>query len=383
MASDIPTTMKQMVLVKRHRDFNKVVFRIDTVPVPTPKSGEVLIRMAAAPVNPSDYENWRMCEEENPQDAQEPGEPEERPEPCGSEGSGIVVANGGGLTGWRLIGKRVAVVNVRDGTYQEYVCAPANMVLVLHGELLVESACSVFVNPFTTLGIVAVAKEYDSPCFIHTAGASALGIMLNRVSQELGVTPVNVVNKESQVKLLEELGAKYIVNTSDGDWRTKLKHLITELQITVCFDAIAGPITGTLLSLLPPKSRLYNYGCLSGEPVGNVHQSDLVYGQKLLLGWNTRSWLRGGGAMSSSLRYQWVTNLVLPNLFPGKWAHTNFTDCSLETMSSKFLHLHNTGFTGAKLRIVFRSEHLKKALSKRIKGSKSKNNVSASTATML
>eukprot|EP00397_Hematodinium_sp_SG-2012_P032212 GEMP01034278.1.p1 GENE.GEMP01034278.1~~GEMP01034278.1.p1 ORF type:complete len:357 (+),score=104.23 GEMP01034278.1:168-1238(+) len=356
MTSTIPETMKRLVLVKQHRDLNQVELRVETAPVPTPGPGEVLVRMSAAPVNPSDYEKWRRVEKKGDTNAVEEKKEEvlSEPVPLGNEGSGVVVANGGGLMGWSKVGKPVAVANVRDGTYQEYVCVPAHMAISLGNDIPVEDACSMFVNPFTVVGMAHTAREKGSPCFIHTAGASVLGQMLNRASKDLDVTPVNVVRKEAQVELLKSLGAKYIVNTSDDNWRAELQQLIKDLKITVCFDAIAGPMTGQLLSMLPPHGHLFNYGVLSGEPIQNIEPMDIIYREKHLHGFYLRTWLRSGGMLNTAWRFYNVSNMVLANLHPGKWAASEFKDCTLEAMPREFLEIFNTlGFTGSKLRIRF------------------------------
>eukprot|EP00397_Hematodinium_sp_SG-2012_P054182 GEMP01065160.1.p1 GENE.GEMP01065160.1~~GEMP01065160.1.p1 ORF type:complete len:357 (+),score=102.78 GEMP01065160.1:175-1245(+) len=356
MTSTIPETMKRLVLVKQHRDLNQVELRVETAPVPTPGPGEVLVRMSAAPVNPSDYEKWRRVEKKGDTNAVEEKKEEvlSEPLPLGNEGSGVVVANGGGLMGWSKVGKPVAVANVRDGTYQEYVCVPAHMAILLGNDIPVEDACSMFVNPFTVVGMAHTAREKGSPCFIHTAGASVLGQMLNRASKELKVTPVNVVRKEAQVELLKSLGAQYIVNTESENWRAELQKLIQDLHITVCFDAIGGAMPGTLLSMLPKQGHVYSYGVLSGERVGNIDPLDIIYFEKQLHGWFIRTWLRSGGTLNTIWRFYRVSNMVLRNLHPGKWAASEFEDCTMDTMKREFLHRHNTvGFTGSKLRILF------------------------------
>eukprot|EP00397_Hematodinium_sp_SG-2012_P051186 GEMP01059858.1.p1 GENE.GEMP01059858.1~~GEMP01059858.1.p1 ORF type:complete len:381 (+),score=94.82 GEMP01059858.1:73-1143(+) len=356
MDSGIPQTMKRLVLVKKHQDMNHMELRVESAPVPTPRPGEVLVRMTAAPVNPSDYGKW-LKRDDVPPTKEEKKKDEEvlsEPSPCGIEGSGVVVANGGGFMGWTKIGKTVAVSSVRDGTYQEYVCVPAEMAIVLGNDIPAKDACSMFVNPFTVVGMAETAREKGSPCFIHTAGASVLGQMLNRASKELKVTPVNVVRKEAQVELLKSLGAQYIVNTESENWRAELQKLIQDLHITVCFDAIGGAMPGTLLSMLPKQGHVYSYGVLSGERVGNIDPLDIIYFEKQLHGWFIRTWLRSGGTLNTIWRFYRVSNMVLRNLHPGKWAASEFEDCTMDTMKREFLHRHNTvGFTGSKLRILF------------------------------
>eukprot|EP00397_Hematodinium_sp_SG-2012_P035344 GEMP01038011.1.p1 GENE.GEMP01038011.1~~GEMP01038011.1.p1 ORF type:complete len:358 (+),score=91.22 GEMP01038011.1:68-1141(+) len=357
MGPVIPETMKRVILAKRGHDFNEMELRVETAPVPTPRLGEVLVRMTAAPINPSDYEDWRITPDTDPTEANVPKEVEavDPVLPCGREGSGVVVASGGGFAGWRLLGKPVAVSDVRDGTYQEYVCVPTDMAIVVGNENLpLEDVCSAIMNPFTAVGMATTAKELNSPCFILTAGASSMGQMLNRAAKDLGVVPVNVVRKAAQVKLLEELGAELIVNTANENWQEKLKELIKERKITLGFDAVGGAMAGAILGMLPAQGYLYTYGQLSGEPICGIEPLDIIYRKKHIRGWCLRAWLNGDGMVRSLWRYYRVSSWVMANLHPAGWASSKFKDCTIDTMATSFLELYNSvGFTDAKLRILF------------------------------
>eukprot|EP00397_Hematodinium_sp_SG-2012_P013321 GEMP01013522.1.p1 GENE.GEMP01013522.1~~GEMP01013522.1.p1 ORF type:complete len:376 (+),score=103.37 GEMP01013522.1:83-1210(+) len=355
-SSALPAIMKRLVLVKKHHDLERVEFRVETAPVPIPRHGEVLVRMTAAPVNPSDYGKWYAPDEGNPQEEDTKDRILDPPAACGTEGSGVVVVNGGGWVGRHLLGKRVAIAHVRDGTYQEYVAVSSHMAIVVDEDIPLEDACSVFVNPFTAIGIAETAKEQESPCFIHSAGASLPAQILNRVSKDCGVTLVNVVRDAQEAELLTACGAEHVINTSDDNWRVDLDKLITALQITVGFDAIAGPLAGTLLSMLPPNGQLYTYGILSGEPIANINPLDIAYHQKRLRGWFLPTWLRSGGMLSTWWRFRYLAVAILPNVMHGKWAACEFKDCTLETMAIEFLNMYrDVGFNGPKLRIRFQN----------------------------
>ena len=186
---NLPEKMKRLVVLETpdkfegFNDFKDFKVRVEEAPVPTPGPGEVLVKMAAAVVNPSD-------EGDLSQAAKGKGEP--LPRVFGREGSGVVVASGGGFMAGGLLGKKVGVCDMGAGTWQEYICMPAKppgMLLdinfnfskrstscfpgtcVLDQSLPVESAASFFVNPLTAIGIFDVAKRKGSPAFIHTVNS--------------------------------------------------------------------------------------------------------------------------------------------------------------------------------------------------------------------
>ena len=143
MAS-VPATMKRLVLTTPDEDMSKVVLSVEEVPVPKPRSGELLIKVAAAPINPSDYGVWRNSK------------PERCPLAIGNEGSGVVVASGGGSA--RIVagvGSKVGFVNLPkgQGAYSEYVTVSAMTgTFPLPADLDVELAASFFVNPVCRTG---------------------------------------------------------------------------------------------------------------------------------------------------------------------------------------------------------------------------------------
>jgi len=218
---------------------------------PEPQGAQVLVRMEAAPINPSDLallfsaadlENAHYSPGKIVAKMPEPflsgskGRHGQRM-PVGNEGAGTVVAAGDNPAAQALIGHRVACVP--GNAFSQYSIAEASMCLPL-GDISSEDGASAFVNPMTALGFVETAKMEGHKAILHFAAASNLGQMLNRICLEDGIALVNVVRKQEQVELLKGLGAKHIVNTSDDDFMAQLRSAIDETGAYLGFDPIGG-----------------------------------------------------------------------------------------------------------------------------------------------
>jgi hypothetical protein len=177
---EAPAEMRRLVLTEPCDvgedglpDYKSCRLVVETVPTPVPRSGQVLVRMAAAPLNPSDYGAWKKSGEGPVGNATKDG----GPRPIGLEGSGVVVASGGGMMASRLVGKNVGVMvkgGSGQGSFSEYVCVSATGQAFALGENVpVEDGCSFLVNPWTVVGLVETALSLgSSPAFINTAAAS-------------------------------------------------------------------------------------------------------------------------------------------------------------------------------------------------------------------
>jgi len=337
MPVDIPKTMKRLVVTKTDPELSKCVLTVEETKVPTPKSGQVLVKVTAAAVNPSDYGSWTRAAEKY------------LPMAVGKEGCGIIVASGGGLlsTFSAGVGTAVGFVNLPNyqGAYAEYVVADALHVYALPADLNVADAASFFVNPYTAVGILDTAPK----ALIHTAAASQLGQMMVQLAPKLGKTVVNVVRRKEQIDLLTKLGAEHVICTADADWKEQLSNKIDELGITTAFDAVAGPMAGELLTLLPKGGTCYVYGALAGK-VSQIDPMDLIYKQKHLKGFYLVEWIQAGGILATLPRIRHATSLVMEGLKDG-WSASQFQDTTLEKMHYDLLELMSSGATGKKLRV--------------------------------
>ena len=193
-----------------------------------------------------------------------------------------------------------------------------------------------------------------APGFIHTAAASQLGQMLVKLCQQEGITLVNVVRRQEQADTLRALGAEIVVISSEPDWEDQLKAIIKEKHIHLAFDAVAGEMTGKLLSLLPMSGTIFVYGKLASEGCSHIQPIDLIYRRKKIEGFYLGAWIMQGDSLSMLMRTRAATACVHAGLVPGGWATSQFVDCSIDDMWERFLEMwKESGFTGRKLRIMF------------------------------
>ena len=346
-SASVPSKTRRIVLVEANKEMDKAKVEIETIDTPKPKSGEVLIRVSSAAVNPSDYGAFIRPSESAAGKAIA----------LGKEGSGVVVANGGGMMGSSLVGKKVGFIGLKNnqGSWSEFVTCSAQTVFALPDTLPVEDAASFFVNPYTAVGILDTMRTAGSNGLVHTAAASSLGKMMVKLCAKQKVPLVNVVRRQEQADMLKKLGAQYVVvtNKDETEWKSELKDLIEKLKIRVAFDAVAGSMSGDLLDLLPKSGTVFVYGGLSRQPIGNINPMDMIYRKKQIKGWLLTYWLKAGGFLSMLNRLRWASPLVNSGLHQG-WSATKFEDVAMEKMWPTFLDMYNkSGFTDRKLRIRF------------------------------
>jgi NADPH:quinone reductase len=225
---------------------------------PTPTADQVLVRVEATPINPSDLgvmfgltdmsaataeSDIALTAPVSSQGMRVMKARVGQALPVGNEGAGTVVATGDSDAAKALDGKIVAIAG--GNMYAQYRCIEAASCLPLLEGHTAKDGASSFVNPMTVLGMLETMKMEGHTALVHTAAASNLGQMLNRVCQADGVELVNIVRKEEQLALLKEMGAKYVVNSSADSFMADLTDAIHETGATLAFDATGG---GTLAS---------------------------------------------------------------------------------------------------------------------------------------
>ncbi len=226
------------------------------VEVPAPGPDDVLVRVEAAPINPSDlgllFGPADMSTAEDGGTAERPTLTAQVPPggmkaaaarvdqalPAGNEGAGVVVEAGASETAQALLGRTVAIFG--GPTYAQLRCLPAAFCLALPEGTTPAEGASCFVNPLTALGMVETMKLEGHTALVHTAAASNLGQMLNKLCQADGVPLVNVVRKPEQVELLRGLGAKHVCNSSEPGFKDDLTDALAETGATLAFDATGG-----------------------------------------------------------------------------------------------------------------------------------------------
>lgn len=306
------TTCKQ--LFTHISSAGTLTFSLDDVEVPAPKPHEVVVKIEAAPINPSDM--WPMFGPANLAKAEfDEGKQLltapvydgmvsrikcrlDQKLPVGNEGAGTVVAAGDSPQAQALIGKTVGVLS--GATYTEYCCVPAQACIVHNEGTTAKQAASSFVNPLTALSMVETMRLEGHSALIHTAAASSLGIMLNKICIAEDIQLVNIVRKQEQVDILEALGAKYVLNSSSDSFKKDLYKALNETGATLAFDAIGGGnLVSDILTAMemvgskdatgfntygsPENKQVYIYGGLDITPT--------VLNRAFGMTWNVGGWL--------------------------------------------------------------------------------------------
>lgn len=256
---------------------------VERVPVPTPKAGEVLIKIEAASINPSDLVFLR-----NQYGVQKP-----LPIVPGFEGSGTVVETGPGVLARWLKGKRVAcrASERGNGTWSDYMVCPAAHCIPLLGSVTTEQGASLIVNPLTAWSLLALARREGHRAFIQTAAASALGRMLVRYAADEGVPAIHIVRRPEQAEMLRAIGAEHVIDSSQAGYTEALEKLSNELNATIAFDAVGGELAASVLHAMPRGSRLVLYGVLSGQPL-QAYGGDIIFGGKSVGGFWLTKWVQ-------------------------------------------------------------------------------------------
>src|SRR5579872_616205 len=234
------------------------VLRCGERPRPEPGPGEVLVRMLAAPVNPSDLLSVRG------QYARLPS----LPATPGFEGVGMVESAGPGLLGRFLVGKRVAALNSRTGSWAEFAVVSARQAIPLSSRLPVEQAAMFFVNPATayilTRRLLAVP---EGEWLLQTAAGSALGRMVIRLGRRFGFRTLNIVRRAEQVAELEALGGDVVTAASGDDLRARVLSATGGAGVRFAIDAVGGALASAVAGCLASGGKLVLYGTLSGDPL--------------------------------------------------------------------------------------------------------------------
>ncbi|MGO9383474.1 MAG: zinc-binding dehydrogenase [Mycobacterium sp.] len=263
------------------------------VPVPAPGADEVLVRVEASPINPSDL--GLLIASADMTTATVGGTPErpvvtasvkeatlgalsarlDKSLPVGNEGAGTVVAAGSSSTAQALIRKTVAIAG--GAMYSQYRAVDASACLVLPEGATARDGASSFVNPMTALGMTETMRREGHSGLVHTAGASNLGQMLVKLCQKDGIPLVNIVRKPDQEELLRSLGATYVLNSASPSFATDLVQALKATSATLAFDATGG---GTLASqILNGMEEAANSTAAEYSRYGsNVHKQVYIYG---------------------------------------------------------------------------------------------------------
>lgn len=278
----IPDTMQAAVL--HAYDGAPESLRIETRPVPRPQRGQVLVKMSAAPINPSDLMFLKGLY----------GVVKPLPVVPGWEGAGRVVATGDDWLSRLLLGKRVAcgAPDQHDGTWAEYLLTTSARCVPLSDAIDDDLGAMLIVNPLTAWALMDTARRGGHRAFVQTAAASAVGRMLLRLSLHFSVEGIHIVRREEQVELLRTLGARYVFNSEAQDFDEQLRDACHQLNATIAFEAVSGMSAARVLRAMPTGSRLLLYGALSESPL-MADPRDLIFQRKRVEGFWLADWLAG------------------------------------------------------------------------------------------
>jgi NADPH:quinone reductase len=291
MTTDLPDTALELRSLVTSE--GALELSLHDVPVPIPAANEVLVRVEAAPINPSDL--GLLIASADMTTATVSGTPErpivtatlaagslgalsarvDKSLPVGNEGAGTVVAAGSSSAAQALVGKTVGLAG--GAMYSQYRAVDAAACLVLPDGATATDGASSFVNPLTALGMVETMRREGHSALVHTAAASNLGQMLVKLCQADGVPLVNIVRKPDQEDLLRSLGALHICNSASPSFGTELVEALKATSATLAFDATGG---GTLASqILNGMEQAVNATAAAYSRYGSsVHKQVYIYG---------------------------------------------------------------------------------------------------------
>jgi NADPH:quinone reductase-like Zn-dependent oxidoreductase len=334
--TDITSGLELRSLVKGSGELE---ISLQQVAIPAPGPDEVVVRIEAAPINPSDL--GLLLGAADPASAKISGSgvssvvsatvPQanmkamggrlDESMAVGNEGAGTVVKAGSSEAAQALLGKTVAMIG--GAMYAQYRVIKAKECLPLPEGTTATEGASCFVNPLTSLGMVETMKREGHTALVHTAAASNLGQMLNKICQKDGIDLVNIVRSEEQEKLLRGIGAKYVCNSTSPSFMEDLTAALIATNATLAFDATGGgKLQGQILQAMEVAAvkamKVYSrYG-------STTHKQVYVYGRLDLrpiefvpagMAWGMGGWLlfpflqKIGAADAARLRARVVAEL--------------------------------------------------------------------------
>jgi NADPH2:quinone reductase len=314
MPTELPTNLRQirsLITPDGHLELS-----IASVEMPEPQAHEVLVRVEAAPINPSDLglllstadlstatstgtaDNPVVTATIPPQTMRGLAGRSGQSMPVGNEGAGVVVAAGSSDEAQALVGRTVAIIG--GATYSEYRSVPAALCLALPDGTDPAQGASCFVNPLTALGMIETMKMEGHRALVHTAAASNLGQMLVRICVADDVPLVNIVRKAEHEDLLHSLGATHVCNSTSPTFTEDLTKALIDTGATIAFDAIGGGrLAGQILACMEAAASAsateYNrYGSTVHKQVyiyGGLDRSATEFTRNFGMAWSMGGWL--------------------------------------------------------------------------------------------
>src|SRR4030081_284657 len=291
MSADSKTGLQLRSLIKNSGELE---ISLASVPTPEPGPDEVVVCVEASPINPSDLglltgaadlatakasgtKDSPIVSAKGPEAAMQAMAGRlDQSKPVGNEGAGVGIKTGSSEAAKVLAGKTVAMIG--GAMYAQYRCLKVSECLPLPAGITPAEAASCFVNPLTALGMTETMRREGHKALVHTAAASNLGQMLNKICLKDGVGLVNIVRSAEQEDILRKLGAKHVVDSSKPTFMDDLTNALVETGATLAFDAIGGGrLAGQILTCMETAAnktaKVYSrYG-------SSVHKQVYIYGR--------------------------------------------------------------------------------------------------------
>jgi NADPH:quinone reductase-like Zn-dependent oxidoreductase len=285
--------MKGLELRTLRTKTGELELSLQRVAVPEPAADEVVVRVEATPINPSDLglllgpvDPTKLRSSGAGDDVVVKGEvPQamlraftarlDQSMPIGNEGAGTVIKTGASAAAQALQGKLVAMIG--GAMYAQYRVIKATDCLVLPAGATAAQGASCFVNPLTSLGMTETMRREGHKALVHTAAASNLGQMLNRICLKDGIQLVNIVRNAEQEKILREIGARHVVNSTAPSFMDDLTQALVDTGATIAFDAIGGGrLAGQILTAM--EAAINRSASAYSRYGSNVHKQVYIYG---------------------------------------------------------------------------------------------------------
>jgi len=281
--------------------------------IPQPSGEQVLIKVAAAPCNPSDIAFLRG------------GYNVRKPVPAvmGFECTGIVVEAGSSPMAQAMTGKRVSCFGSEtdSGTWAEYFMTGYENCIVITSDLPDEQAAAFCINPFTAYAMVQIALESHAKAIIQNGASGQIGIFIRTLARMNGIKVINLVRKEEHMETLRQEGEHHVLGINQPDYESRLHQLSHDLGATIAFDAVGGEGSGQILNAMPAGAVLMVYGGLSGKPLGAINPMDIIFKGKTIKGFNLQEWKTSTGEKKfsevSSTLQKLITDHVLQTKIQG------------------------------------------------------------------
>ena len=311
-----PTPRTALQLRSLIRPGAELELSLAEVPIPAPGPGEILVRIEATPLNPSDlgllFGAADMSAARASGSKSRPLITAPVPEaalksmagrlgqsmPVGNEGAGIVVEAGASPEAKALLGRTVALIG--GAMYSQYRCVPVADCLPLPAGTSPSQGASSFINPLTALGMVATMRREGHKALVHTAAASNLGQMLNRLCQAEQIGLVNIVRQPQQAQLLRSQGAAQVCDSSSPGFMAELTEALAATGATLAFDAtgggkLAGQILACMEAALSRGATGYSrYGSTTHKQVylyGSLDPRPTEFSRSFGMAWGMGGWL--------------------------------------------------------------------------------------------